>query len=56
MYGEFHAPCMENAMLLVCKRQFPAAHEEQYVVVRKYQNVLQIDTYTSGRTSYGAVY
>jgi len=43
-------------MLPICTRQFQAAHEKQYVVVIKYQNVLQIDTYTSGRTSYGAVY
>ena len=38
-------------MLPLSTRQFPAAHEEQYVVVRKYT----LDTYTSGRTSYGAV-
>jgi hypothetical protein len=47
---------MENAMLPLSTRQFPAAHEEQYVVVRKYQTILQIDTYTFGRPSYGAVY
>ena len=43
-------------MFPLSTRQFPAAHEEQYVVVRKYQTILQIDTYTSDRTSYGAGY
>jgi hypothetical protein len=47
---------MENGMFPLSTRQFPAAHEEQYVVVRKYQTILQIDTYTSDRTSYGAGY
>jgi hypothetical protein len=47
---------MENAMLPLSTRQCPAALEEQCVVVRKYQTILQIDTYSSGRSSYGAVY
>jgi hypothetical protein len=37
---------MENGMFPLSTRQFPAAHEEQYVVVGKYQTILQIDTYT----------
>jgi len=39
-------------MFYECKRQFPAAHEEQYVISKRvHQNVLQIDTHTFVRTS-----
>jgi hypothetical protein len=36
---------MDNSMFYECKRQFPAAHEEQSYVIRKrvHQNVLQIE-------------